>query len=313
MRNAFIFCAGFLALSPASQQPRQPEAQIRVDVELVNLFVTVRDRQGQPVGNLTQDDFRVFEDGRPQQLDYFARDTSLPLTVALLLDTSGSQRNLLAEEQAAAIRFFDRTLLPGDEAMVVTFDVAVSLPENFTSDRAALERAVRRARIRMPEESKLSSGGSPGGTVLYDAIDRTCRLRLAGRRGRKALVIITDAEDTGSRTPREEALAIAQRTDTILHFVLITRRSGFGFGKQNEQTARKLATETGGRVTTAAYAADLGPAFDQIAEELRSQYILGYTPSNRVRDGRWRKLRVETTRRGLRALTRTGYYAPRNK
>lgn len=306
-----IFAAAVACALSSSVFSQEPEARIRVDVELVNLFVTVRDRQGRPVPDLTQDDFRVFEDGRRQQLDYFARDTSLPLTIALLLDTSGSQRNLLADEQAAAIRFLDRTLRSGDEAMVVTFDVQVSLQEDFTADRATLERAVRRARIRMPEEARGASGSSAGGTVLYDAIARTCRERLAQRRGRKALVILTDAEDTGSRISREEALAIAQQYDAILHFVLITQRSGFGFGKQNEKTARQLASATGGRVVPAAYAADLGPAFEQIAEELRSQYILGYAPLNRARDGRWRKLQVETARRGLRVLTRSGYFGPR--
>jgi VWFA-related protein len=299
-----------IALGSFPSGRQEPQAQIRVHVELVNLFVTVRDRQGQPVPNLTRDDFRVFEDGRLQKIEHFARDTSLPLSIALLLDTSGSQRNLLAAEQDAALRFLESTLRAGDEAMVVTFDLDVSLPQEFTSDRSALERAVRRARIRMPDQTQRAPGASPGGTVLYDAIARTCRERLAQRSGRKALVIITDAEDTGSRISRDEALQIAQQHDAILHFVLITQRAGFGFGKRNEATARKLAGETGGRVVAAAYAADLGPAFDQIAEELRSQYILGYTPANRAGDGRWRKLRVETTRRGARALTRSGYYAP---
>lgn len=304
---ATILC---VALGSFAARAQQPEAQIRVAVELVTLFVTVRDRQGQPVRDLARDDFRVFEDGRAQQLEYFARDTSLPLSIALLLDTSGSQRNLLAAEQEAALRLLESTLRAGDEAMVVTFDLEVSLPSAFTGDRAELERAVRRARIRMPEEARREPGTSPGGTVLYDAIARTCRERLAQRGGRKVILIITDAEDTGSRLSRDEALRIAQQHDVILHFVLLTQRAGFGFGKQNEAAARKLAGETGGRVVTAAYAADLGPAFAQIAEELRSQYILGYTPANRARDGQWRKLRVETTRRGARALTRSGYYAP---
>ncbi len=298
-----------VVLSSGGSLAQEP-AQIRVSVELVNLFVTVRDRQGQPVPDLTHKNFRVFEDGRLQKLEYFTRDTSLPLSIALLLDTSGSQRNLLAAEQDAALRFFDRTLRSGDEAMVVTFDLDVSLPDSFTSDRAVLERAVRRARIRMPAEAKRKPGTEPGGTVLFDAIARTCREQLAQRGGRKALVIITDAEDTGSRASFAEALDAAQHHDAILHIVLITQRAGFGFGKQNEQIARKLAGETGGRVVKAAYAADLGRAFDQIAEELRSQYILGYTPTNRARDGRWRKLRVQTTRRGARALSRNGYYAP---
>jgi len=305
---AIVFAlAGFAAHLMRAQEP-----VIRTRVEQVSLFVSARDGQGQPVNDLAREEFRVFEDGRAQTVDYFARATSMPLSLGLLLDTSGSQRNLLPAEQAAAIRFLERTLRSGDEAMVVTFDLQVALPEGFTSDRAVLERAIQRARIRMPEEAKTESGATPAGTTLYDAIYETCSKRLAGRAGRKALVIITDAEDTGSRISREEALDIAQRTDTILHIILITQRAGFGFGRENERNARKLAEETGGRVVTASYAADLDAAFDQLEEELRSQYILGYTPSNRARDGAWRKVKVETARRRTRAFTRSGYFAPRN-
>ncbi|MGH9860834.1 MAG: VWA domain-containing protein [Candidatus Acidiferrales bacterium] len=306
-RFTFLVVAALLG-SPWSS-PREPEAQIRVDVELVNLFVTVRDRHGQPVNDLTKADFRVRENGREQKIEYFARDTSLPLSLGLLLDTSGSQRNLLHAEQAAATGFLERTLREGDEAMLATFDLNVALPDGFTGDRAALERAIHRARIHMPESSPGDGKRPPGGTALYDAIYRACRERLANRGGRKALVIITDAEDTGSRATLEEALEAAQRTDTILHIILITQRSGFGFGKQNQRVARKLAEQTGGRVVTAGYAPEIDAAFDQIAEELRSQYILGYTPINRAGDGKWRKLRVETERRGLRVLTRPGYFA----
>lgn len=308
-KHLFPFLAIAAFLGSASSWAQEPEAQIRVDVELVNLFVTVRDGRGQPVNDLTKNDFRIREDGRAQRIEYFARDISLPLTLGLLLDTSGSQRNLLHAEQVAAARFLERTLREGDEAMVVTFDVNVALPDGFTSDRAALERAIHRARINMPDTSRGDGERSPGGTTLYDAIYRACRERLAQRAGRKALVIITDAEDTGSRATLEEALDAAQRTDTILHIILITQRSGFGFGKQNERVARKLAEQTGGRVIEAAYAPEIDAAFQQIAEELRSQYILGYTPTNRARDGKWRKLRVETERRGLRVLTRPGYFA----
>ncbi|MGH9791462.1 MAG: VWA domain-containing protein [Candidatus Acidiferrales bacterium] len=308
-KHLFPLLAIAAFLGSASSWAQEPEAQIRVDVELVNLFVTVRDGRGQPVNDLTKNDFRIREDGRAQRIEYFARDTSLPLTLGLLLDTSGSQRNLLYAEQAAATQFLERTLREGDEAMVVTFDVNVALPDGFTSDRAALERAIHRARINMPDTSRGDGERSPGGTTLYDAIYRACRERLAQRAGRKALVIITDAEDTGSRATLEEALDAAQRTDTILHIILITQRSGFGFGKQNERVARKLAEQTGGRVIEAAYAPEIDAAFQQIAEELRSQYILGYTSTNRARDGKWRKLRVETERRGLRVLTRPGYFA----
>ncbi len=306
-----LVAAPAIRTSGQERDAQEQEHLIRREVELVNLFVTVRDKPGRFAPDLARADFRVFEDAREQKLEYFARESSLPLALGILLDTSGSQRNLLPAEQDAALRFLARVLRPQDEALVASFDVEPELLSDLTPNRARLERAIRRARIRLPEGSGPARQHPPVGTTLYDAIYLACKDRLAQRAGRKALVILTDAEDAGSKVTLERALEMAQRSDTILHILLITQRSGFGFGKKNEKVAERLARETGGRVVTAAYAADLDAAFDQIEEELRSQYILGYTPDNRARDGRWRKLRVEVRGRGLRAFTRTGYYAPK--
>ncbi len=291
----------------ATQQPQQP---LRVQVNLVNLFATVRDKQKRIIPDLTQDDFRILEDGQEQKIAFFSRETSLPVTLGLLIDTSGSEERMLPAEQEAASRFLARFLRPKDLAMVITFDLDVDLLADFTSDRSELERAIQRARINAPRvpisvQGPLPQRGSKG-TNFYDAIYLACRDKLASEAGRKALVILTDAVDTGSKVRMEEALESAQRTDTVVHIMLVYDPA---YGN-NEGVARKLAEETGGRVIAVRSEKKLEEAFDQISEELRSQYTLGYYPTNANRDGRFRKIKLETTRKDLHVLARKGYYAP---
>ncbi len=291
----------------ATQQPQQP---LRVQVNLVNLFATVRDKQKRIIPDLTQDDFRILEDGQEQKIAFFSRETSLPVTLGLLIDTSGSEERTLPAEQEAASRFLARFLRPKDLAMVITFDVDVDLLADFTSDRSELERAIQRARINAPRvpisvHGPLPQRGSKG-TNFYDAIYLACHEKLASEAGRKALVILTDAADTGSKVRMEEALEVAQRTDTVIHIMLVYDPA---YGN-NEGVARKLAEETGGRVIAVRSEKKLEEAFDQISEELRSQYTLGYYPTNASRDGRFRKIKLETTRKDLHVLARKGYYAP---
>ncbi len=291
----------------ATQQPQQP---LRVQVNLVNLFATVRDKQKRIIPDLTQDDFRILEDGQEQKIAFFSRETSLPVTLGLLIDTSGSEERMLPAEQEAASRFLARFLRPKDLAMVITFDLDVDLLADFTSDRGELERAIQRARINAPRvpisvQGPLPQRGSKG-TNFYDAIYLSCRDKLASEAGRKALVVLTDAVDTGSKVRMEEALEAAQRTDTVIHIMLVYDPA---YGN-NEGVARKLAEETGGRVIAVRNEKKLEEAFDQISEELRSQYTLGYYPTNASRDGRFRKIKLETTRKDLHVLARKGYYAP---
>jgi len=291
----------------ATQQPQQP---LRVQVNLVNLFATVRDKQKRIIPDLTQDDFRILEDGQEQKIAFFSRETSLPVTLGLLIDTSGSEERMLPAEQEAASRFLARFLRPKDLAMVITFDLDVDLLADFTPDRGELERAIQRARINAPRvpisvQGPLPQRGSKG-TNFYDAIYLSCRDKLASEAGRKALVVLTDAVDTGSKVRMEEALEAAQRTDTVIHIMLVYDPA---YGN-NEGVARKLAEETGGRVIAVRNEKKLEEAFDQISEELRSQYTLGYYPTNASRDGRFRKIKLETTRKDLHVLARKGYYAP---
>ena len=210
----------------------------------------------------------------------------------------------------------NRVLRKGDEAMVISFDVDVDLLSDFTEDRAQLDRAIRSARINAPTVSMTNPGPLPPesrtrglrGTAFYDAIWTACGEKLATEAGRKALVIVTDADDQGSKVRVEEAIEAAQRTNTVVH-ILLVHDPGFGW---RPDIAHKIADATGGRVIEVSSQKHLQEAFDQISEELRLEYTLGYYPTNAAHDGTFRKIKVETTDKELKVLARKGYYAPKD-
>ena len=303
----------------SSQQPAQSGQQtptIKTEVSLVNIFATVRDKKKQIIPTLKKDDFRIFENDQEQKIAFFTAEKTLPVTMGLLIDTSGSEQNRLPAEQEAATRFLNRVLRKGDEAMVVSFDVDVDLLSDFTDDRAQLDRAIRSARINAPQVSMTNPGPLPPesrtrglrGTAFYDAIWVACGEKLATEAGRKALVIITDADDQGSKVRLEEAIESAERTNTVVH-ILLVHDPGFGW---RPDVAHKLADQTGGRVIEVSSEKHLQEAFDQISDELRSEYTLGYYPTNPARDGTFRKIKVETMDKDLKVLARKGYYAPKD-
>jgi VWFA-related protein len=286
-----------------------PPAQIRVQVNLVNLFATVRDKHKAIVTGLKMDDFQVFEDGQPQEITNFSADSNLPITLGILLDTSGSEMFMLSAEKDAGSRFLARVMRKGDLAMVMTFDTDVDLLADFTEDRGRLDRAINRAQINAPgsgaiiAQGPLPTSGS-GGTDFYDAVYLAAHDKLASEAGRKAMIILTDAEDTGSRVRLQEAIEAAQRTDTVVHILLVAADGG------DQGVARRLTDETGGRMIVVRNEKNLEQAFDQISEELRSQYTISYVPSNKAHDGGYRKIRLDMKNKDYSALTRRGYYAP---
>jgi VWFA-related protein len=301
-----------LCVPAVPQEPAQGPV-LKSSVNLVNLFATVRDKNKRVVGDMKQDDFKIFEDGQEQKIAFFSKEVTLPITLGLLIDTSGSEQNRLGSEQEAASRFLERVMKKGDEAMVISFDLDVDLLADFTDDRAQIERAINKARIGavntgVVTPGTLPSGANSGGTHFYDAVFLACNDKLVTEAGRKALVIITDADDQGSRLKLEEAIEAAQRTDTVVH-VLLVHDPGQGW---RPDVARKLSDETGGRTIEVSSEKKLNEAFDQISDELRSQYTLGYYPTNTAKDGRFRKVKVETTNKDFKILTRKGYYAPKN-
>ncbi|HEX4545580.1 MAG TPA: VWA domain-containing protein [Candidatus Acidoferrum sp.] len=318
MMNLGTQClAALLALSLAAPaMPQEPAGQtpvIKSEVGLVNIFATVRDKNKRIVADLKQENFKITEDNQDQKIAFFSKEVALPITLGLLLDTSGSEQDMLGAIQEAGSTFLHRVLRKGDEAMVLSFDSDVDLLSDFTDDRAQLERAVHRARINIPSGGSI--GGNPGpigsrqitGTALYDAIYLACSDKLNTEAGRKAIVIVTDAQDEGSKVRIEEAIEAAQRTNTVIHIILVIDPRYGG----NTGAAKKLAEETGGRVLNARSDKKLMEAFDEISEELRSQYTLGYYPTNGIRDGKFRKIKVEATNHDLKVLARKGYYAPK--
>jgi VWFA-related protein len=295
--------AGGLALAT-------PPAQIRVQVNLVNLFATVRDKHKAIVTGLKQDDFQVYEDGQLQEITNFSAESSLPITLGILIDTSGSEYYMLSGEKEAGSRFLARVLRKGDLAMVMTFDTDVDLLADFTDDRGLLDRAINRAQINVPVGGVIVQGPLPssgtGGTNFYDAVYLAAHDKLSDEAGRKAIIVLTDAEDTGSKLKLQDAIEAAQRTDTVVHILLVAADGG------DQIVAKRLTDETGGRMIVVRSEKNLEQAFDQISEELRSQYTVGYSPTNKKHDGSYRKIKVEMKNKDYSALTRRGYYSPNN-
>jgi VWFA-related protein len=319
---AMMVMAGLIATAPGSlsaangglaRRLRQNQAQqpIRVGTSLVSLYLTVRDNHKAMVTTLEQSDFRIFEDNAEQKVAFFSRESSLPLTMGILLDTSGSEAPMIGAIQQAASQFIGRVMQKDkDEAMIITFDLDVDMLSDWTSDPVELNRAIRRAKINtggatgMVTPGPFPTSGNKG-TNFYDAVYLACHDKMASEAGRKTLVILTDAEDNGSKMKLEDAIEAAQRADTVVHMLVVyDPRYGADFGG-----ARKLAEETGGRSIDVRNEKELLKAFDEISEELRSEYQLGYYPTNSKHDGTFRHIKVETSKSGTKVLVRKGYFA----
>ncbi|HUI39077.1 MAG TPA: VWA domain-containing protein [Candidatus Nitrosotalea sp.] len=296
--------------------PEQIQKPLKVQVGVVNLFVTVRDKHNAIVGDLTKNDFHVYEDGKEQKIEFFSKELNLPLTLGMLIDTSGSMDRMLPAEQSTAAAFLERVMKKGDLTTLISFDSDADLLTDFTGSVAELERGLNRARINEPF-APVTPGTvptqNPRGTVFYDAIYLVAREKLAQEVGRRAIVVLTDAVDEGSRVRLEEAIEAAQRADAVVHILLIYDPGYFFMQGSGAGVAHKIAEETGGRMIEVKGAKHLDQAFDQLVEELRSQYSLGYYPSNSARDGRYRKIKVEVSRPDVKVLARKGYYAPRDQ
>lgn len=318
-RIAAAAAAALLVAAPGAWTQQKPAEDvpppITVDVDVVNVLASVRDKNGRLVANLGKDDFIVKEDGQPQEIRYFARETDLPLTMGLLVDVSRSQGNLIETEKSAAQSFFANVLRKKDLAFLISFGEEAELLQDFTGSPALLRERLERLRISAPV-SGLHPGPvptihKPRGTVLYDAVYLAAREKLAREVGRKAIILITDGVDMGSRLSREQAIEAAQRADAAIYGIYYVDHSayGFGFGAPSDSDLKKMAEQTGGRVYKVDRKHSLADIFRELQEELRSQYAIGYTPSNPAKDGGFRKLEVRTRDKNLKVQARTGYYA----
>lgn len=294
--------AAILTVTLSGQTPPQRPA-FRSGIDVVSLNVTVTDPENRYVTDLQLDEFVVYEDGIQQDVTFFTR-TQLPIALALLIDTSASMEDRLATAQSAAVGFAQR-LRPQDMAEVIDFDSRVEILEAFTNDIQQLERAIHRT----------SAGGS---TSLFNAIYislkelKTVRARSIEDVRRQAIVVLSDGEDTSSLVDFDEVLELAKRSETVIYTIGLRsreRRSRRGF-QEADFVLRQLSQETGGRAFFPNDIQDLAGIYEQISDELSSQYTLGYTSKNPQRDGRWRRVVVRVNRPEVTARTKQGYYGP---
>jgi len=292
---------------------------IKVDVDVVNVLASVRDKRGALISNLEKKDFTILEDGKSQEIKYFTRETDLPLTIGLLVDVSGSQRNLIEIERDAATQFFSQVLRKKDEAFLISFGEEAELLQDYTSSTRLLTEGLNHLRVSSGVggfgPGPVPTAGQPRGTVLYDAIYLAASEKLRTEVGRKVIVVITDGVDEGSRLTINQAIEAAQKADAVIYSVDYydpTAYGGYGImfgGGGGESFLRKMSDETGGHVYRVDRKHPLNEVFKELQDEMRSQYAIGYTPTNDAKDGSYRKIDIKLASKDLKAQARKGYYA----
>ena len=331
--------------SPQNQQP--PQAKIAVEVKTVTVLATVRDKHGKLISNLAKDDFVLEEDGHPQNINYFVRESDQPLRLGLLVDTSLSQRHVLEQERSASYSFLDHLLRPEkDLDFVIHFDREVELLQEFTSSRPKLQAALQALQTPQPD-SNSGGGGSGGnggsrgggdgrgsrrrggGTLLYDGIYLASDELMSKQQGRKALIVLSDGVDHGSKETLATAIATAQRADTVVYSILFKddeggNRGGFGTGQHGagrrggrspqeerpdgKKILQQISNATGGRLYEVSKKETIDKIYSQIEEDLRNQYSLAYTPEKTAGPG-YHKIVLTTKQKDLLVQARDGYYA----
>jgi VWFA-related protein len=366
---------GFLlALAPLTRllRAQQSPPTFSSDVKVVNVLATARDKKGQIVTDLKQEEFHLADDGQPQTIRYFAREIDLPLTLGLLVDTSMSQRRVLGQERTASYRFLDQVLRENkDLAFVIHFDHEAELLQDLTSSRQQLEDALAQLELPQQDQPQLnrrgSGGGNPGGgggypgggggypggggggggypgggggrggrgsrgpgTVLYDSVLLASDDLMRKQHGRKALILLTDGVDNGSKVTLDRGIEAAQRADTLVYSILFADEEGSGFSQglggmgrrggmgrgggydrpDGKKVLERLARETGGGFFQVSKKRPIDDIYKQIQEELRSQYNLGYTPEPASANAYFHKIALTTTRKEVVLQAREGYYPP---
>jgi Ca-activated chloride channel homolog len=300
---ATLIAALVLPLVHAQTPGRQEPQVFRSNVDVVSLNITVFDNQNHYVTDLAESDFSVFEDGAKQDLIFFNR-SSLPIALSLLIDTSASMENRLQIAQEAAVGFAKK-LRPQDFAQIVDFDSRVEITQDFTNSVPDLERAIR---------STVAGGSTSLHNAIYISLKELGKLKAKTQDDvrRRAIVVLSDGEDTSSLVTYEEVLDLAKRSETALYTIGLQPReapTSKGF-REAEFVLRQLAQQTGGRAFFITRAEDLRDVYGQISDELSSQYTVGYASKNNRRDGGWRRVVVQIARAGAVARTKRGYYGP---
>lgn len=313
-----------LGWAPAPQEPKpppQPQQQdqaIKLGADLVTVPFSVTDKKNRYITDLTKDDIEVLEDGKPQPIFSFERKTDLPITIAMLIDISGSQENTLPAEKAAGQRFFSRVLRPGkDLGAVITFEHEAVLVQDLTGSQEKLYEALESVRLAVPAAASRSAAGTPpinggslaGSTAMYDAIYVASADLLSREAGRRVIILLSDGVDTSSRLKMRDAIERAWRDEIIIYAIGIGDAS-YGI---DSGALKRIAADTGGRAFFPKNEEDLDRAFNLIDEDLRSQYVLTYQPTNDARDGSFRVIQVKVkNRKDLTVRHRRGYFAPKD-
>ncbi len=306
-RRRFLHAAPLLPLPLLSQQDLPT---FSTGVKVVNVFVTVHSKSGEIVRNLTQGDFAILENGRPQTIRYFARESDLPLTLGLLVDTSMSQRRVIDAERGASIRFLDQVLRENKDAVfILQFDMTVRVRQDLTSSRRKLDETL--AYVDTPTRRELSMQAG-GGTLLYDAVIKAASV-MKNQQNRKALIILTDGVDTGSEASLADAVEAALRADTLVYAILFSDPGAYGIFEPGDgrKAMGRISRETGGGLYEVTKKRSIEQIFAVIEEELRSQYSLGFVSDEPVRISEYRKLQLTTRQKGLAVQARDRYWAQR--
>jgi Ca-activated chloride channel family protein len=297
--------AAALTPRPLGAQARPPAPVFPTGIEIINLSLSVTDPQNNFVTSLGEKDFAVFEDGIRQELSLFTHE-NLPISMVLLIDTSASMEEKLRTAQTAAIRF-TKTLRPQDLAQVVQFNDRSTTLQPFTNDLAALEAAIKKTE---------TSGSTSLHNALYIALKDLTRDKKAAELRRRAIVLLSDGEDTSSLVSDEQVLDLAKKSEINIYAIRLRESRASDRQRQDfsqaEYLINALARETGGRAYFPSSIGELDSVYDRIAEELRTLYSIGYVSSNTRRDGKWRRIVVRVPdREGLTIRHKLGYYAPR--
>jgi VWFA-related protein len=306
-----------LSLGLSAQDP-----VIKVDVDLVNVLCSVRNKGNGLVGNLEKSDFKLFEDGKEMEIKYFTRETDLPLTIGMLVDTSKSQENLIEPESRAAYEFFKVVLRKKDMAFLMQFGAEAELLQDDTNSAQLLQDGLRQLRLSVPlgglHPGPVPTQQNMAGTILFDAVYLAANEKLKTEVGRKVIVVITDGDDTGSKTPRDRATEAALKADTIIYFIDYEdpRYHGGGFGMMRmgmggsgDADMHRMSGDTGGRVFRVDRKNTLDDIFKDLQDEMRSQYSIGYTSPHSEKDGSYHKIELRVSNKDYKVQARKGYYA----
>ncbi|MGA2725743.1 MAG: VWA domain-containing protein [Bryobacteraceae bacterium] len=281
------------------------------DVKVVNILATVRNKTGSLVGNLNQDDFSVSEDGRPQTIRYFARETDLPLTLGLLVDTSGSQRRVLDAERGASLRFLDQVVREKkDQVFIMQFDSAVQIRQPLTSSVGKLDDALAYVDTETQRQLRMQHGG---GTMLYDAVIQASDEVMRKLTGRKALIVLSDGVDLGSYGTLKDAAEAAQRADTLIYSILYSDPAAYGpfGGHDGKRALERMSNDSGGSFFEVSREQTVDRIFDILQEELRTQYNLGYVSDKPITISEFRNIQLTVGQKGLVVQARHQYWAHR--